>query len=469
MAAGLPGWFSGGIFSIGGSIAQAAHQQGRALSSPDAVIVTKSLSHLPKDVLAIPILKDLLTRDFAFYYRHQNENFLSFSGTVRRIAFEHELNISDYLLTYLFNTPAILALWKGKSGRLDEFILSVERTPLRELLEYLAQIALDDKKLTELEPRATADGEGAPVYRIGLLAGKNQMQLPPALAEAVGHANGLLGQWEFPLANALALLSLSKSGEKVFGLDNRARGLLASLRHEASTIDRALTLALVETLLRIAPLPTKKLVLEGPWAFQRSRVGVPTWHYTGEAGSQAAWSLALPGSPVKIKGLLVYQVHGAEESTLPVRIQRKFYRLVPAAKKGDFSKKSPGKTGEYDSNEVYLDEVVVTPLKGTSYKYGLLEIPLPPGADLLPIPYGMKVGARGSYAKVPETEYQEGDNSYAIPVESLRGVTIFQRLVRFSQAGKFTLPPARFYRTYQPNDKAFEEGRTGANRFVTVR
>jgi uncharacterized protein YfaA (DUF2138 family) len=166
MAAGLPGWFSGGIFSIGGSIAQAAHQQGRALSSPDAVIVTKSLSHLPKDILAIPILKDLLTRDFAFYYRHQNENFLSFSGTVRRIAFEHELNITDYLLTYLFNTPAILALWKGKSGRLDEFILSVERTPLRELLEYLAQIALDDKKLTELKPRATADGEGAPVYRI---------------------------------------------------------------------------------------------------------------------------------------------------------------------------------------------------------------------------------------------------------------------------------------------------------------
>lgn len=166
MTAGLPGWISGGVFTIGGSIAQAAHQQSRALSSPDAVIVTKSLSHLPKDILAIPILKDLLTQDFAFYYRQQNENFLSFSGTVRRIAFEHELNISDYLLTYLFNTPAILALWKGNSGRLDEFILSVERTPLRKLLEYLARIALDDKKLTELETRATADGEGAAVYRI---------------------------------------------------------------------------------------------------------------------------------------------------------------------------------------------------------------------------------------------------------------------------------------------------------------
>ena len=156
-AAALPG----GIGS-----AEAAHQRGRALSSPDAVIVTKSLSHLPKDVLAVPILRDLLSKDFAFYYSQQNENFLSFSGTVRRIAFEHELNIADYLLTYLFNTPAILALWKGKSGRLDEFILSVERTPLRELLEYLAQIALDDEKLIELEPRVTADGEGAPVYRI---------------------------------------------------------------------------------------------------------------------------------------------------------------------------------------------------------------------------------------------------------------------------------------------------------------
>lgn len=331
----------------------------------------------------------------------------------------------------------------------------------------MGKIALEDSAL--MNPRARQVSAAFSLSLIGLLAGKNQMILSPALAEAVVHANGLLRQWEFPLANALALLSRSKSGEKVFGLDNRARGLLASLRHEASTIDRALSLALVETLLRIAPLPTKKLVLEGPWAFKRSRVGVPTWHYTGEANSRAAWSLALPGSPVKIKGLLVYQVHGAEESTLPVRIQRKIYRLDPAAKKGDFSKKFPREPGVYDSNEVYLDEVVVTPLNGTSYKYGVLEIPLPPGADLLPIPYGMKVGVRGSYAKIPETEYQEGDIGYAIPVESLREAMTFQRLVRFSQAGKFTLPPARFYRTYQPNDKAFEEGRTGASRFVTVR
>src|SRR5664279_5446982 len=60
------------------------------LSRPDALIRTQSLSSLPRDLLTIPLARDVLREDFLFYYE-QTEDRLGLKGTLRRIAYEHEL------------------------------------------------------------------------------------------------------------------------------------------------------------------------------------------------------------------------------------------------------------------------------------------------------------------------------------------------------------------------------------------
>ena len=46
--------------------------------------------------------------------------------------------------------------------------------------------------------------------------------------------------------------------------------------------------------------------------------------------------------------------------------------------------------------------------------------------------------------------------AYAVPVPELNGRVVIRHLVRFSQRGRFSLPPARFWRMYQPTEKSFE-------------
>jgi uncharacterized protein YfaS (alpha-2-macroglobulin family) len=50
-----------------------------------------------------------------------------------------------------------------------------------------------------------------------------------------------------------------------------------------------------------------------------------------------------------------------------------------------------------------------------------------------------------------------------VPVDSLdeNGVTL-RHLLRFSESGRFAVPPARYYRMYQPDAKAYaDEGKAG--------
>jgi uncharacterized protein YfaA (DUF2138 family) len=119
---------------------------------PDAVISTQNLSDLPRDILKQPMLKDILTDDFAFYYLDSAE-FLSLKGSLKRIAFEHEMTFVDEILNYIMSTPADVIFWKKENGRLDDYMLSVERTNLIDLLTMLGKVAANDKQLSFLEER----------------------------------------------------------------------------------------------------------------------------------------------------------------------------------------------------------------------------------------------------------------------------------------------------------------------------
>lgn len=116
------------------------------LLTPDALLNTQSLSRLPKDLLTAPVLQHLALEDLFFYYQ-ENEERLSLEGTLRRIGFEHELNLGDRFLAAILDRPAQIAFWKSRDGRLGRWLTVVRREGLVPVLEALAKTALADSQL----------------------------------------------------------------------------------------------------------------------------------------------------------------------------------------------------------------------------------------------------------------------------------------------------------------------------------
>ncbi|MCP8463781.1 DUF2138 domain-containing protein [Pseudomonas sp. ZM23] len=136
----------------------------RDLKRPDALIESASLSQLPKAVLEVPLLRDVLTEDFVFYYEN-NADRLGLAGTLRRIVYEHDLSLKDSVIEELLDQPAQVALWRGADGRLRDFMVVLRRGGLAKVLEPLAKVAADDsqlKKVAEIQ----AKGGATPVYSL---------------------------------------------------------------------------------------------------------------------------------------------------------------------------------------------------------------------------------------------------------------------------------------------------------------
>jgi len=119
------------------------------MSRPDGLLETHSLSQLPKDLLAVPFLKQTLTEDFVFYYETHADR-LGLIGSLRRIIYEHDLKLQDTLIEQLLDQPADIALWRGADGRLKDFLLVMDRGGLAKVLEPLAKVALDDAQLSKV-------------------------------------------------------------------------------------------------------------------------------------------------------------------------------------------------------------------------------------------------------------------------------------------------------------------------------
>jgi uncharacterized protein YfaA (DUF2138 family) len=140
------------------------------LSRPDALLETRSLSQLPKDLLSVPFLKATLTEDFVFYYETHADR-LGLIGSLRRIIYEHDLKLQDSLIEQLFDQPADVALWRGADGRLKDFLLVMDRGGLAKLLEPLAKVALDDTQLSQMG-ELKVGGDSVPLYQLTYNASK---------------------------------------------------------------------------------------------------------------------------------------------------------------------------------------------------------------------------------------------------------------------------------------------------------
>lgn len=140
------------------------------MSRPDGLLETHSLSQLPKDLLAVPFLKETLTEDFVFYYETHADR-LGLIGSLRRIIYEHDLKLQDTLIEQLFDQPADIALWRGADGRLRDFLLVMDRGGLAKVLEPLAKVALDDSQLSKIAEVKVGSDDVA-LYQLTYNAGR---------------------------------------------------------------------------------------------------------------------------------------------------------------------------------------------------------------------------------------------------------------------------------------------------------
>ncbi|WLG50243.1 DUF2138 domain-containing protein [Pseudomonas sp. FP1742] len=199
------------------------------MSRPDGLLETHSLSQLPKDLLAVPFLKETLTEDFVFYYEAHADR-LGLIGSLRRIIYEHDLKLQDSLIEQLFDQPADVALWRGADGRLKDFLLVMDRGGLAKVLEPLAKVALDDSQLSKLsEVKVGADT--VTLYQLNYNASKalvfashgDKLVVLSNPAKLYDPENGALEETGSVSTKAIAaLLNGDKLFPEAFGLPPRA-------------------------------------------------------------------------------------------------------------------------------------------------------------------------------------------------------------------------------------------------------
>ncbi len=136
------------------------------LNEPDLFLDSDSLSQLPKDLLTIPFLHDVLSEDFVFYYQNHADR-LGIEGSIRRIVYEHDLTLKDKLFSSLLDQPAQAALWHDKQGHLSHYMVLIQRSGLSKLLEPLLFAATSDSQLSKTEISSIKlNSETIPVYQL---------------------------------------------------------------------------------------------------------------------------------------------------------------------------------------------------------------------------------------------------------------------------------------------------------------
>lgn len=288
---------------------------------------------------------------------------------------------------------------------------------------------------------------------VALVASQNGVALPPALQQQVGAAWLVLRAMPAPVAQALLMLADELP-------PSQADAVLAGVRAEMPTLDRAMTLLWVQKKLGGAPFGKAPAVApDGAWQKQESASGQPVWRWPDAKAvpDKLRLAAAATAAPAGTVAVLQYDSRGAEAQTLPVTVERRILRMVQGKGKGGYTTElvKPGETLSTDA--LYLDEITLKPAPGAKHRFGLLEVALPPGAMVESTTWGM-VMAGDKPVALERARHTERRDGYAVPIEPLDGDLTVRHLLRFAQKGSYVLPPARFYRMYQPEQKAFEGG-----------
>jgi uncharacterized protein YfaS (alpha-2-macroglobulin family) len=216
-----------------------------------------------------------------------------------------------------------------------------------------------------------------------------------------------------------------------------------------------------------------------PWVSESTASGATAYVLPTQAGVPN--KLALADKPAgAVTAFIDHDSRAQDAPSLPVVIERKLYRLVKgeakreaqpateayrghpareadvAAVRTEFELQLVGNGEALRTDEVYLDEVVLHPSNGDVMRYGLVEVALPPGASVERGTWGISLRQGEQVVAIEKARNEDTRTGYAVPVESLSGEVKLRHLVRFAEKGRFELPPARFHRMYQPEQKAYE-------------
>lgn len=276
--------------------------------------------------------------------------------------------------------------------------------------------------------------------------------LPPSLQEQ-------LPKWQASMqANPNPLMQALLYRQQLALPDSGVEKVLSPATLENASMEQALSLALLAPDLKLAPVATTSLQPEGKWRARVQPSGQIVWRWRGnKQPAQLALKNASSGA---VEAELSYRSSENSAATLPVRVERTLYRLIPTSDGKGFQAEPRKENEALNANDLYLDEITVTPQEQQTLNYGLLEVPLPPGASVEPSTWGINI-ANLDGNKEPQSfsrsDYEEGELSYQIPVPELKSPTTYRQLVRFATRGEFTLPPVRLMRLYHTADKALSD------------
>ena len=290
----------------------------------------------------------------------------------------------------------------------------------------------------------------------GKMAALEKLAVAPELASKISSSLRLLETSADPLQQALASYAGSKK------LDNTA--LLSQVSADAPTFERALALLWLDV--HPAAKAASKLKPDGNWQAQTTASASRIWQWQGDT---AAINLKLPGAPDALRAELSYATAQDQTSSLPIKVTRRLYELQPGAAESTYTAKLVAWGAKLSAQRLYVDEVELEASAGKPLRYGLIEMPLPPGAMAEEQHWGLSIAnlaGQATYtgedgtekATLPVQPLQERPLGYAQPVPFVDGKVTLRQIVRFTQGGHFMLPAARLFSMYTPQDVAYENG-----------
>jgi uncharacterized protein YfaS (alpha-2-macroglobulin family) len=303
-------------------------------------------------------------------------------------------------------------------------------------------------------------GQQIALVLIANMAMEHKQKLKKSISIQLPLVKLFLNSSSLPSVQALMLMQDGK--RKIKAIDTaRVDKILSQVQQQMPTFDRALTLVWLQK--SMSGVPAGKPVnvkLRGDWKESVSTTGNKVWQFMGTGLK----NLNLSEAPLQpVTATINYNSSIDEPSSLPIRIERRLYLLKPGSESLQFDAEVIREGASLNSGELYMEEITLSQKKKRVFRHGLLEVPLPPGADVERTTWGMKIKGIGSNSlySMEKTRHEMGQMSYSVPIDVLKDSITVRHLVRFSQKGKFTLPSIRYFQMYQPQQKAFEaEGKT---------
>lgn len=233
--------------------------------------------------------------------------------------------------------------------------------------------------------------------------------------------------------------------------------LLSLASSDAVTIDRSLMLTWVGAS-KGDGSAGKAIVtpMSKQWIAKPTNTAYGIYQWTGSATDKA---LNEPMTTM-FNAVVSYDSSTApSKSTLAGKLERGLMK-IERQKDGTFSESAIDQDEPVKTDALYVETLTFTPSK--PMRYVVIEAALPAGAQVESGTWGIKVGD----TDMPKASFQDLSGRYAVPVGDVDKEVVVQHLIRFSQRGKYVLPPARAYNMYSPDAIVLE---SHARKSITVK